>query len=57
MKIMTGVLAATLSVGLSGFAFAFDPGPAPLLASGPVGLGVLAIAGAGYFALRAWRRR
>jgi hypothetical protein len=31
--------------------------PAPLLAAGPVGLAVLAVGGAGYLAVRAFRRK
>lgn len=57
MKFSTASFGLLISLAVSGAALAGTPAPAPLLASGPVGLAILAAAGAGYLGLRAWRRR
>ncbi len=57
MRFTTTSLAILSALTVSGAALAGTPAPAPLLASGPIGLGILAVAGAGYLGLRAWRRR
>jgi hypothetical protein len=48
-------LASALAAGASFAAAA--PAPAPLLGTGLPGLAVLAVAGGGYLAVRAFRRR
>jgi hypothetical protein len=50
-------LSALLSVLAAGPTLAAVPAPAPLLGAGLPGLGMLAVAGGGYLAVRAFRRR
>ena len=49
LSALMSVLAATPSFAI--------PAPAPLLGAGLPGLAILAVAGGGYFAVRAFRRR
>jgi len=50
------VVAALPSFAAPG-AFSFAPVPSPILGEGPAGLAIIAIAGAGYLAARAYRKR
>ena len=49
LSALVSVLAATPSFA--------NPAPAPLLGAGLPGLAILAVAGGGYYAVRAFRRR
>ncbi len=49
--VATGLWLAMTGVAAAGVA------PAPILGAGPAGLAILAVTGAGYFAVRAYRNR
>jgi len=52
-----GLGALTVAVGATPGLAGAGPAPAPLLAAGLPGVAILAVAGGGYLAVRAFRRR
>jgi len=50
--VATGFWLAAAGVGMAGAV-----APAPILGAGPAGLAILAVTGAGYFAVRTYRKR
>jgi len=55
--VFLSLMATGFWLAAAGPSLAVRVAPAPILGAGPAGLAILAVTGAGYFAVRAYRKR